>query len=324
MKEEDIRKRDTLKMYLRLVSEDVDRFFDVDDFVSVRCPACGSRSSRPQIRKSCFTYASCLKCGTLFANPRPPFRMLDDFYSNSSSTSYWVNEFFKPVAEARREKIFKPRAEHISGLLRRKKGNVIGDIGAGFGLFLEEMRKIIPDNRYIAIEPSVEMAAICKGKSLEVKDKCLEDMRCCDVKFDLLTAFELVEHLYDPRLFLKKAYDILKPGGYFYMTTLNGEGFDIILLWENSKSVTPPHHLNFFTVTSIRRLLSDIGFKVLEVSTPGKLDWDIVEGAIKDGCKVGRFWELVSKVASDACKERFQEWISDNNLSSHMRVIARK
>ena len=61
------------------------------------------------------------------------------------------------------------------------------------------------------------------------------------------------------------------------MTTLNGRGFDILLLWNKSKSIAPPLHLNFFNPGSIRILLEKIGFQILEISTPGKLDWDIVE-----------------------------------------------
>lgn len=324
MKESDIRKQDVLDKYLKLVARDVDRFFDAGTFVPVRCPACASRSSRPEFRKNGFTYASCRACGTLFVNPRPAFKVLDKFYAQSPSTSFWVNKFFKPVAEARREKIFRPRAKYISRFLKRKRGNVVGDIGAGFGLFLEELRDIRPGNRYIGIEPSVEMAGICSDKGLEVEAKCLEDIKDGGREFDLLTAFELIEHLFDPRLFLKKVYRLLKPGGYLYMTTLNGNGFDILLLWDKSKSVTPPHHLNFFTVSSIKRLLEDTGFSVEDVSTPGKLDWDIVEGRINKGFDAGRFWRFVSEKSPQECKEGLQEWISANNLSSHMRIVARK
>ena len=67
--------------------------------------------------------------------------MLNKFYSRSLSTSFWVNEFFKPVAETRREKIFRPRSEYVSKLFSENWEWVIGDIGAGVGLFLEELKK---------------------------------------------------------------------------------------------------------------------------------------------------------------------------------------
>jgi len=106
---------------------------------------------------------------------------------------------------------------------------------------------------------------------------------------------------------------------------LNGEGFDIQILWQNSKSISPPHHLNFFNPRSIALLLQETGFSVEEISTPGKLDWDILEGMItNEGVDTGRFWHLLSRKGTEKAKEQLQEWIMQNNFSSHMRVVAKR
>ena len=325
MKEEEIRKRDVFNKYLKLVEEDVNNFFDYESFVEINCPACGHDDFIFGLEKIGFKYVSCKQCSTLFINPRPSFDVLKKFYSESLSTTFWVNEFFKPVAENRREKIFRPRAEYVRGLIKEAQNLVIGDIGAGFGLFLEELRKILPENKYIAIEPSAEMAQICSKSGFDVKCMCLEDITVTEKSFDLLIAFELFEHLFDPVTFLQKIYSLLKPGGNLLLTTLNGQGFDILILWERSKSVAPPHHLNFFNPVSIKILLERIGFDVIEISTPGKLDWDIVEGMIKnEGADCGRFLSFLVENGNDKCKIELQDWISNNNLSSHMRILARK
>lgn len=325
MKENDIRKRSTFNKYLELVEKDAREFFDPASFAAAGCPSCGGAEHTFEFEKVGFKYVSCKKCSTLFVNPRPPFNKLKEFYSNSPSTSYWVNEFFKPVAAARREKIFRPRAEYLAKMLGKSGELVIGDIGAGFGIFLEELRDIASGNKYIAVEPSLEMADICKKNGLEVECACMEDITGLDGSFDVLSIFELAEHLHDPFSFFKKAHSLLKPGGRLFATTLNGMGFDILLLWEKSKSISPPHHLNFFNPHSLRYLMERIGFEAEEVSTPGKLDWDIVEGMIKDeGVKAGRLWEMVARSGTDVCKEGLQDWIASNDLSSHMRIIARK
>ena len=325
MKEEDIRKRELFDKYLEIVARDIVDNFDFNSFVSVNCPSCSSSETIYEFDKDGFKYVSCKNCDTLFINPRPPFYVLKRFYSESISTHFFVNDFLKPVIEIRREKIFKPRAEYIKGLLDKKNSLVIGDIGAGFGLFLEELRKMLPANKYIAIEPSLEMSQICQGKGLEVNCSCLEDIDNVENTFDLLTAFELIEHLYEPSLFFKKIYSMLRPEGYIYLTTLNGLGFDLLLLWNKSKSISPPHHLNFFNPASIEYLMKDIGFEIIESSTPGKLDWDIIEGMIKnEGVDCGRFWNLLAKDGSEKSKNELQDWISKNNLSSHMSILAKK
>ncbi len=325
MKEEDIRKRGIFNKYLKLVEKDVKGSFSFRSFRKIACPACGKKAFENEFTKNGFKYVSCKDCSTLYVNPRPPFKILERFYSRSPSTAFWVNKFFKPVADARREKIFIPRAEYIAGILKPKKRYLIGDIGAGFGLFLEELRKILPGSDYVAIEPSGEMVDICRKKGLQTRHSCLESISSMDGKFDLLTAFELIEHLCDPAIFLDKAYSLLRPGGYFYLTTLNGKGFDVQLLWERSKSITPPHHLNFFNPKSMCRLLEGIGFKIVEVSTPGKLDWDIVEGMIKkEGVVLDRFWNVLAHESGSKCKAELQSWISRNNLSSHMRILVKR
>ncbi len=325
MKEEEIRKRDVFNKYLELVQKDVENYFDFSSFKDGDCPACGNSEHVPEFEKIGFRYVSCKKCETLYVNPRPAFETLNIFYSESPSTSFWVNEFFKPVADVRREKMFRPRAEFISKFFNVNKEIVVGDIGAGFGLFLEELRNIVPENRFIAIEPSTEMADICRAKGLDVECACLEDMKGMEGKFDILTTFELLEHLFEPAAFLKKAYSFLKPGGYLFLTTLNGKGFDILSLWEKSKSIGPPHHLNFFNLESVRTLMENIGFEIVEASTPGKLDWDIVEGMIRnEGVNLGRFWDMVSFKVTENCKRELQDWIVNNNLSSHMRVVAKR
>ena len=172
MKEEQIRKRETFNKYLKLAKEDSEKFFaDKTSFVNMDCPACSNKELVPEFEKHGFRYVSCSRCNTLFVNPRPPFKQLNDFYADSLSSRFWINEFFKPVASLRQEKIFKPRAEYVDEMFSGKKIGTIGDAGAGFGLFLEELRKVRPESKFIAIEPSLEQADICRVKNLEV--------RCC-------------------------------------------------------------------------------------------------------------------------------------------------
>jgi SAM-dependent methyltransferase len=325
MKEEEIRKRIVFNKYLELVEKDVKELFDFKSFIEIKCPACDDDNYVSQFEKLGFRYVSCNNCFTLYVNPRPPVGTIREFYSKSPSTTFWINEFFKPVMDVRREKIFKPRAKFISGYLSCEKNYAICDIGAGFGLFLEELKKIHPQGRFIAIEPSVEMSEICSSKRLETEKKFLEDITDMDESIDILTAFEITEHLLEPARFFKKCLSLLKRDGVFFLTTLNGKGFDIRMLWENSKSVFPPHHLNFFNTYSIELLLKKVGFEVVDKSTPGLLDWDIIEGMIKnENVNLDRFWLDFAEEGSAKAKKELQEWIIRNKLSSHMSVVAKK
>ncbi|MFZ5447604.1 MAG: class I SAM-dependent methyltransferase [Thermodesulfobacteriota bacterium] len=326
MKEADIRNPATFARYLELVQEDVNRLFgDQAHFESVGCPACGGQNHEPEFTKVGFRYVTCKDCGTLFANPRPAPEKLKEFYVNSRSSIYWVEEFFLPMVEARREKIFRPRAAYVAERLPTLKEEKVGDIGAGFGLFLEELRSFWPQAAMVAIEPSAQMANICRSKGFEVIQTTIEELPGQEGGFGLVSAFELLEHLHEPRLLLEKACQLLRPGGYFLATTLNGEGFDIQVLWEKSKSVFPPHHLNFFNPRSLAGLCAAAGLTVEEITTPGQLDWNIVENALNlDGVGTDRFWQVVARTGSETCKQELQSWLSRHGFSSHMRIIARR
>lgn len=325
MKEDDIRKREVLNRYLELVFEDAKRIFcDTSKFQRIDCPACGNPGAVHQFSKKGFEYEQCARCETLFVNPRPTYQDLMKIYVDSPSTRFWVEDFFRPTSEARREKMFTPRAKYIADHFPSVRHGRTGDIGTGYGLFLEELKKLWPESDLLGIEPSVEMAAICREKGLKIAETSLEDMDLSE-RFTLLTSFELFEHLHDPLSFLSRVWQLLEPKGYFFFTTLNGLGFDIQIFWENAKSVCPPHHLNFFNPYSIEIMLGRVGFEVVEISTPGQLDWDIVEGAyLQERFDPGRFFKSVSRHGTVSAKRDLQQWIRDNKFSSHMQVIGRK
>jgi ribosomal protein S27E len=146
VKEADIRSRETHNRYLALVQADAERLANNRAaFSNVPCPACGGSKHTRAFAKAGFTYAECADCETLFVNPRPSFATLAELYEDSPSTKYWVDEFFRPMAEARRARIFHPRATYVASRFPQFASGRIGDIGAGFGLFLEELRGFWPN-----------------------------------------------------------------------------------------------------------------------------------------------------------------------------------
>ena len=63
----------------------------------------------------------------------------------------------------------------------------------------------------------------------------------------------------------------------------------------------------------------------MEISTPGELDWDIIEGGyLREGNDPGRFFETVCRYGTEESKRDLQSWIRGHNFSSHMRAIGRK
>lgn len=82
--------------------------------------------------------------------------------------------------------------------------------------------------------------------------------------FDIVSSFEVIEHLIRPRRLLEGAFSVLRSGGYVAITTpYHGLVKDLALAlvgFERHFAVEGPH-VRFFTDAGLRRLASDVGFR---------------------------------------------------------------
>ncbi|MBI4667940.1 MAG: class I SAM-dependent methyltransferase [Elusimicrobia bacterium] len=290
VKERDIRPADLFERYLELSRQDAKAlFFDVSAFENAPCVGCGGAESSPAFVKAGFCYIECPKCRSLFVSPRPSRSALDRFYADSPSATYWAETFFPAVAEARREKIFKPRVEQIAEIFtqRRFQPKTVIEVGAGYGIFLEEFKKRFPSSIVGAVEPGEKLAEICRAKGIETLRAAVEGAGVWRRKADLVVCFEVIEHVYAPLDFVNSTVRLVKPGGWLLMTGLGVEGFDIQTLWDKSKSVSPPHHLNFMSVQ---------GFEL----------------------------DLLMTRRDAHVHEQFQKFLAESFLSSHVWILAQK
>jgi hypothetical protein len=325
MKEEEIRPQAVFDEYLRLASEDTTYYFSDVERIHGGCPACNGAGT-PAFDKAGFRYEQCPDCLTLYVNPRPLASAFSRYYTESPSSKYWASTFYRETAVARREKLWKPKARSVYDIIGSQNPAafpMVVDIGGGYGLFAEEM-SLLTGESPIVIEPGPDLACVCREKGLTVVEKFLEDVSPADLPDvgKVFVSFELFEHLHDPHMFMKHLHGLMSSGDIFLFTTLSGTGVDIMVLWGNSKSVMPPHHLNFFNPQSILLLLDRCGFDTVKVTTPGKLDIDIIANNqvhVED-----RFWKTFVQRAGESEKQSMQDSIAANGWSSHMMVVCRK
>ena len=326
MKEEDIRPKLIFDEYLAMTTTDTETYFSSCDRETMNCPACNHQGAF-SFHKSGFDYEECPECMTLFVSPRPIASAFDKYYTEAPSVDYWATTFYKETAESRRELLWKPKAKLVKEIIDQwmdgpEEYSVV-DIGGGYGIFAEEI-EILTDTKCVVIEPGPRLAEICRDKNLVVVEKFLESVVSSDLPAGrkIYVSFELFEHLHSPENFLESLNKVMSPNDLFIFTTLSGTGVDIRVLWENSKSVSPPHHLNFLNPKSIPILLERVGLSTVEITTPGKLDIDIMLNGyvkIKD-----RFWKSFLDLATSNDKAIMQKAIQDTCSSSHIMVVCKK
>lgn len=324
MKESKIRPHCILDEFLRLCELDSKIYFGDAELMHISCPACGA-DGIDSFTKYGFSYQECPVCQTLYVNPRPLSETFFRFYQESESARYFATTFYKVTAEARREKLWRPKAQMVLEFIEKygTKQDTLIDIGGGYGIFAEEYEKI-SDNKVTVIEPALALAKVCRDKGIRVVEEFFEDLRPEQLSAPprAFVCFELFEHLHNPEKFLRHLRNLMSTGEIFVFTTLSGVGVGIQAFWEDSKSISPPHHLNFLNPKSVRILLERVGFEILQRRTPGKLDIDILcnnKQFIKD-----RFWRTFVIQASKNEKQDMQKFIANNGWSSHMLVVCQK
>ncbi len=318
--------KDNMKAFMRA---DLDRLAGwKEDFATVDCPACNSSNYFYAFNKYNFDFVECAHCGTVFMNPRATPEILYEFYNKSVLYDYWNKHVFPASQETRRNKIFKPRVNRILNIC--SKYNIptrcLVEVGAGFGIFCEEMMLTGRFEHIIAIEPCAELAESCQSKGINTIADSVENIDSLETKPNVIASFEVIEHLFSPKDFLLKCYRLMTPDSIIAVTCPNYKGFDISILGHLSESIDA-EHINLFNPVSIRMLFEQCGFTVLECFTPGKIDTDIVRNKIIAGELDVSSQPFLKTLLIDRwveLGEKFQKFLQDNNLSSHMWTVAKK
>jgi SAM-dependent methyltransferase len=200
------------------------------------------------------------------------------------------------------------------------------EVGAGFGTFGEELLRMRLFERYIAVEPSPDLAATCRRRGLETIDRPIEEADLAGLPVDVVASFEVIEHLFAPRGFLKACYAAMPIGGLLVLSCPNGLGFDIATLGRESETVDMGH-INYFNPESLTCLVSSCGFEVLDVKTPGELDGELVRKKALAGVVDLSAQPFLRRVLLDEWERLgtgFQRFLQENRLSSHMWLVARR
>lgn len=324
--ENDIRPEKLMQKQKELYQLDVEEFVSKkDQFVKVNCPACFGIEYRHFLTKYTLDYAECTNCGTVYMNPKPTLQIMADYYEKSRNYVYWNEVVFPATENIRREKIFKPRVQLLLDLKDKYnfQTNKLVEVGPGYGIFCEELKKQSVFKSILAVEPTPALAETCRLKGIDVIQKPIEDV-CFGLNADVIVSFEVIEHLFSPKEFLETCHKNLNSNGFLIVTCPNIEGFDVAVLKENS-DIIDTEHVNYFSVSSLSKLLEYIGFEVIECSTPGELDVDIVRNKLNSEAvelDIDNFFRKI--VMNKSIGDNFQKFLKENRLSSNMIIVSKK
>lgn len=319
--------------YRQLVDLSVSSAAELKERRDVDCPACGSQERWLAFDKAGYTYWNCDGCTTLYASPRPTGTLLDWYLHESPAARFRNREDYRRPLERRAQEVVNHNGEWVMELLEHggwpsAPAGPVADLHTRFPEHFEWLRRQGLE-RLIAVDP---LCALPDSLTADSGLRRLADLtQLADSECQILTAFNALEHLEEPAALAREAFRALAPGGLFALTTRSSSGLDIQVLWRRCPTIFPADHLNLLSVEGVRTLLETAGFELLEISTPGQLDVELVARVLEENpgfesARGGttRFLRyLLGQRGADA-RSGLQHFLQQHLMSSHLRVIARK
>jgi SAM-dependent methyltransferase len=200
----------------------------------------------------------CQSCsGVWLASPPRPMEMWQHYSEDYHKAIVIAGEGAAAIR-------WKPQVKLIS---QHKPGGAILDIGCSSGGFLSTMRSPAWKLYGIEMEESTaERARATTGAKVFVGDAV--EAPFASASFDVITCFDVLEHVYSPRQFLEKVFFWLKPGGIFYAMMPNIDSWEARLFGTHWFGLELPRHLSHFSPRSLRYLMNELGFEEACVKTP--------------------------------------------------------
>jgi len=235
-------------------------------FEASRCIFCGSIKGR--ILYDAEKYADgrkgkvikCRNCGFIYRIPRQQYQYQRDL---TPSNTYRLDS--PDVLTPGRIMMFE---EYITKINNFRKYNRILDVGTGNGYFLDCCKR---DNWQVwGVEPEPTLAASARGRVGDhIFQETLEEARLPDNYFDVVTFWNVLEHIVEPDRALREALRVLRPGGVVFIRFPNAK-IHVTCRWLIAKIYNVWRtirvfdkfvvHLNSFDHRTIKQYLHNIGF----------------------------------------------------------------
>jgi SAM-dependent methyltransferase len=143
------------------------------------------------------------------------------------------------------------------------------DYGCAYGYFLDEARSSFASVR--GIETNPEVAEIGRTRfGLRIDSGADTDALLEPEKLDVITLWDVIEHLARPRSALKACARALRPGRQIHLTTGNISSLAARVLGRRWRLINPPQHISYFSMDTLSRLLTECGFQVTGCRSCGK------------------------------------------------------
>lgn len=312
------------KEYIKYIERDIETYFlNSSSFVDVVCPGCATKNNSTSYKKMKMDFKICSKCASHYVSPRPNKDLLEKFYRESKACRYWRRETLN-LPESQLYYIYGPRVNWISEIVDEliSEKPILLDIETKYPYLLKHLLDENICSQVLAIRPLLFEKLNLLPSHVLVK----QNLGDYSGKIGMITAFETIERMFNPADFFVLAKDCCKKNGLLLITTASCSGFEYQALGKYAPNINPINRMNLLSMEALKDRIQTAGFDIVEFSTPGRLDAEIVRDAIKklDKIDIDPFWRYIFNFRDEKTWRDFQNFLQVNQLSSHVRIVAQK
>ena len=199
----------------------------------------------------------CKACSFVFMENIPTLEELDAHYS---TYAYGGSAVLSPIT-------IKSYQQLLDELEPYRNNGRILDVGCGRGWFLEEAKK--RGWEVYGTEYSTRAIELCEEKGIAMKAGELDASMFEPGYFDVITSFEVIEHINNPHDKMALVAQFLRKGGLFYCTTPNFNSILRHYLKADYHVIDYPEHLSYYTRKTLNKVLCQHGFRVKRFRSTG-------------------------------------------------------
>ncbi|GEM_PF-2559244 len=230
---------------------------------SVKCPFCASERFTVRVVRDGFQYVTCNECSFAYLNPQLTQQAIEEVYNDEDVRRFFFQELLLPHVERDQRSEFEDRLRTLKQLVPSTSPRLL-DVGCAAGNFLQIAHRAGFHGEGLELN-EMYVEYIRQNRSLTVHQRLLEEMQYPEATFDVVTLWDILEHLPQPVQTLQRVAHVLKPGGVLGLTTINHACLNERLLKDRWRYYMPPDHLCSFTPSLLTRMLQQTGFHIVKM-----------------------------------------------------------
>jgi SAM-dependent methyltransferase len=249
-----------------MTAADVQQDSDSEEITT--CQVCGSSERTLKFEDGPYRVYTCDRCTFVYVTPRLTGQALLDVYNET----YWKSDNPKErgYADYAKEsalylKTYQKRMKLVAKWLPQP-GRIL-DVGCAAGYFLRVAQQHGHDVHGVELSEAIATEAMQSLGKDRVFNGFLDDAITArgwrDHSFDLVTIWDVIEHVPEPQGLLASIRKLIKPGGKLLLETQNVASRMANKLGKRWHHYKHDEHLYHFNPSTIKQLLQDCGFEVL-------------------------------------------------------------